>query len=154
MIYIREFEFVEGESGLVTAYPFGLEGGTQGDGLEEADEMASDRLRLWALDELAAGQEPPRASFGNQPQRGGIVIAVSTTASLSDVPAVSSAEAARMLGISRARVKQLCDAGLLASWRVGSGRMVSLESIEARMGDASSVGCPTHATGSSEQMQA
>lgn len=141
MVFIREFEFVETESGLVVAFPFGLEGGTQGEGLYDAVDMAADWLRLWALAELAAGREPARGSVGNKPQRGGIVIAVATPASLSDVPAVSSAEAARMLGVSRARVKQLCDAGLLDSWKVGATRMVSLESVEARKADARLVPC-------------
>lgn len=141
MVYIREFEFVEGEDGIVVAYPFGLEGGTQGEGIYDAVEMAADWLRLWALDELAAGREPQRGTVGNRPQRGGTVIAVATPASLSDVPSVSSAEAARMLGVSRARVKQLCDAGLLDSWKVGATRMVSLESIKARMDDAETVAC-------------
>jgi len=52
---------------------------------------------------------------------------------LSDVPSVTAAEAARLLGVSTARVSQMCSAGILASWKVGATRMVALESIEARL---------------------
>lgn len=64
----------------MAAYLFGLDGGTQGEGLEDTVGMAADRLRLWALDELA-------------------------------------------------------------SWRVGSGCMVLVESVEARMRDTAAVAC-------------
>lgn len=132
MAYIREFEFVEGEQGYVVAYPFGLEGGTQGADLYDAVDMAADWLRLWALDELMAGREPERGTVGNHPRRGGTVIAVAVGADLADIPAISAADAARELGVSPARVSQLCQVGLLDSWKVGSCRMVSQESVEAR----------------------
>lgn len=112
-----------------------MEGGTEGEGLEDAIEMAADYLRLWALDELRAGREPKDGPLGNEPMRGGRIVAVAVDANLSEVPAVSAAEAARLLGVSRARVKQLCDANLLDSWRVGSARMVSVESVAARAGE-------------------
>lgn len=52
---------------------------------------------------------------------------------LSDVPAVTASEAAEMLGVSTARVAQLCRDGSLNSWRVGSARMVSRDSIRRRL---------------------
>jgi excisionase family DNA binding protein len=131
-VYIREFEFVE-EEGMVCAYPCGLEGGTCGTDIYDAVDMAADWLRLWVLDELAAGREPERGTVDNEPRFGGRIIAVATPASLADVPAVSSAEAARILGVSRARVKQLCDAKVLMSWKVGATRMISRQSVEARL---------------------
>ena len=51
---------------------------------------------------------------------------------LSDVPVVTASAAAEMLGVSTARVAQLCRDGSLNSWRVGSARMVSRDSIGRR----------------------
>lgn len=52
---------------------------------------------------------------------------------LSDVPVVRATEAAEMLGVSTARVAQLCRDGSLNSWRGGSTRMVSRDSIKCRL---------------------
>ena len=77
----------------------------------------------------------PSLPLGNEPRQGGSILVVSVDTSLADVPAMSSAEAARALGLSRQRVAQLCDAGLLESWRVGATRMVSVAAVEARKSD-------------------
>ena len=52
---------------------------------------------------------------------------------LSDASAVTASEAAEMLGVSTARVAQFCRDGSLNSWRVGSARMVSRDSIGCRL---------------------
>jgi len=46
-----------------------------------------------------------------------------------------TADAARELGVSRARVARLCASGLLDSWRDGTRRMVTRDSVEARKAD-------------------
>ena len=51
-------------------------------------------------------------------------------------------DAAGLLGVSMARVTQLCKAGRLDSWKVGRTRMVSLESIEARLAEERRAGRP------------
>lgn len=66
---------------------------------------------------------------------------------LGDIPAVTAADAARMLGVSSARVSQLIGAGLLDSWRDGTKRMVSRASIEARLADSPKAGRPREAPG-------
>ena len=63
-------------------------------------------------------------------------------ASLDQVPAVTSAEAARMLGVSTARVAQLVKAGALESWKSGGTRMVSLDSVECRQAEERKTGRP------------
>ena len=65
--------------------------------------------------------------------------------SLGDIPAVTAVDAARMLGVSSARVSQLLNAGLLDSWKDGTKHMMSKASIEARLADAPRVGRPKEA---------
>ena len=65
---------------------------------------------------------------------------------LGDIPAMTAADAARELGVSSARVAQLCKAGLLDSWRDGTRRMVSRASVEARKEDVPSAGRPLAVT--------
>lgn len=134
MTYIREFEFFP-EEGTVMAVPFGLEGATEGAGLQDAVSMAADWLRIHVLDTLSKGGEFPQGTVGNEPRRGGVVIAVAVEASLSDVPAMA-AQAARELGVGTAKVAQLCSEGRLDSWRVGATRMVSELSVLARKAGA------------------
>lgn len=61
------------------------------------------------------------------------VVTLAMSVGLSDIPAVTATEAAEMLGVSTARVAQLCRDGSLNSWRVGSARTVSRDSIECRL---------------------
>ena len=49
------------------------------------------------------------------------------------VPAITASDAASLLGITRARIGQLCRAGTLESWKEGAHRMVSLRSVQERM---------------------
>lgn len=144
MMVVREFEFYEAE-GMTLAIPCDMEGGTEGRGLDDAVHMAAEWLKLSAEDALMRGVGLPGGAVGNKPEHGGRIIAVAIDADLSRVPAVNAAEAAARLGVSSARVAQLCRSGLLESWKVGSTRMVSLESIAARLKDRPGAGRPRRA---------
>lgn len=61
------------------------------------------------------------------------VVTLAMSVGLSDIPAVTAAEAAEMLGVNTARVARLCRDGSLNSWRVGSARTVSRDSIGCRL---------------------
>lgn len=142
MLCIREFEFVPSEDGYL-ALPFDLEGATEGTTLKDAVTMAADWLHLTAPDALLHGRRfPETASFDNAPREGGRVIAVAVPVELSDAPAMTAAEAARELGVSTARVAQMCAASQLASWRVGGARMVACESVEERKASPKPAGRP------------
>lgn len=141
MIYIQEFEFIE-EDGMFSAIPFGLEGGTCGDDIEDAVAMAADWLRGNIEHQLVSGMSPKSGKLGNEPRNGGRVIAVSVDCDLSRVDAVTAADAARMLGVSSARVAQMCESGKLTSWREGSRRMVLKQSVEARIAENPKPGRP------------
>ena len=133
MIYIREFEFYKSDTGLFVAVPCDMEGGTFGSDLKDAVESASDWLYETVMDDLAHERITAGGCLGNNPKHGGRIIAVSVNCDLSRADAVTAAEAARILGVSSARVAQMCESGKLTSWKDGTRRMVMRSSIEARL---------------------
>lgn len=142
MVYICEFELYESD-GYVCAVPCnGMGEGTFGDGLEDAVESAADWLAAVVDDALMHGRTLPDISVGAAPSHGGRVIAIAVSRDLSDIPAMSAADAARELGVSSARVSQLISSGSLDSWKAGSRRMVSRASVEARAAEAPKPGRP------------
>ena len=132
MVYTCEFEFYE-SGGYIDAVPLnGLEGGTFGADLEDAVASAIDWLSELVDDALLNNKELPPVRYGAVPSHGGRVIALAVSRSLEDIPCMSASDAARYLGVSPARIKQLCDAGLLDSWKSGARRLVTKASVEAR----------------------
>ena len=144
MFYMQEFELVRDE-GWVLAMPFDLEGGTQGKNVSEAMEMACDWLREEVLAHMASGKELPKTSFGNAPVQDGHIALIGVSVDLADVPSVSAAEAADMLGVSRPRVSSMIKSGMLTGWKEGRNTRVSVESIEARLAEAPRAGRPKKA---------
>lgn len=143
MFYICEFEFFDDGEGSVAALCLNEWGGaTSGDDLGGAGESAAEWLAGMVDDCLMNERELPPVILGHAPQHGGKVIALAVSRELSDIPAMTAADAARALGVSAARVTQLARAGLLDSWKEGSRRMVSKASVEARLEDAPKAGRP------------
>lgn len=144
MIVINEFEFFK-ENGMVCAVPFEREGATSGSNLNDAVAMAADWLYETVKQESIDGKHPKSSSFDHKPKHGGIVIAVAIDFDLSRVDAVTAADAARILGVSPARVAQMCKSNQLTSWKDGSKRMVLRESVNARLADNPRAGRPKKA---------
>lgn len=143
MLYLREFEITEpDDNGLCAVLPFGLPGATQGEGFDDAMEMAADWLYHTVQDTLIRGEEVAEPHFGNDPENGGKVVTVAVDVDLSRADAVTAADAARILGVSTARVAQMCEKGLLASWKDGSRRMILRDSVNARLAEAPKAGRP------------
>lgn len=142
-MYICEFEF-EQDGDFILCWPFfpGRIDGTQGEDFDDAIEMAADWLKIIVLDYLMKGKEVPKLPRGNEPKRGGSIVTIAVEASLAEVPAVTAKEAAGLLGVSSARINQLVKAGYLDSWKVGRTRMVSIESVQARLADERKAGRP------------
>jgi excisionase family DNA binding protein len=142
-MYICEFEF-EQAGDFILCWPFfpGRVDCTQGKDFDDAIEMAADWLKTIVLDYLMNGEEVPNLPRGNEPKHGGGIITVAVDASLAEIPAVTAQEAAGLLGVSSARINQLVKAGYLDSWKVGRTRMVSIESIQARLADERKAGRP------------
>lgn len=134
MVYIWEFEFFEEDNGFcaIPCGDFGY-GATCGDDLVDAVESAVDFLGIAVDDHLINGADLPPMEFGHKPENDGQIIAVAVDRSIEDIPAMTAAEAARRLGVSRARITQLCNAGVLESWMSGSNRMVSKGSVDGQI---------------------
>lgn len=146
MVYVWEFEFFK-SGDYINAWPCPpMEGGTFGVDFDDAMDSAVDWLSGMVDAHLTDGVELPARSLGHKPQHGGSIIAIAVSRELGDIPAMTAAEAARELGVSTARVAQLCKAGMLDSWRDGTRRMVSRASVEARMEEAPKPGRPVAAT--------
>lgn len=142
MNYVWEFEFFKSGDCVCAVPAPPMEGGTFGDDFDDAMDSAIDWLGGKVDAHLTDGTPLPEWSFGHKPQNGGQVIAVAVSRTLEDIPAMTAADAARVLGVSTARVAQLCRAGMLDSWKEGSRRMVSKVSVDARLADTPKPGRP------------
>ena len=136
MVYVWEFEFFS-SGGYIDAIPCGeyWGDGTFGESLEDAVDSAVDYLGSIVENSLVNDAELPAWEFGHKPENGGQIIAIAVERNLEDIPSMTAADAARELGVSRARVAQLCKAGLLDSWMSGTNRMVTRNSVNARLVD-------------------
>ena len=153
MFYLCEFELFP-EEGMVVAYPFGLEGATCGADFRDAAAMAADWLKGDADMRLMLGHELPELPIGNEPRhKGGRILLVGVDASLENIDAVSAAEAAELLGVSRGRVTQMVAAGQLFGFKKGRNAYVSRNSLNARLAEAPKAGRPRK-KGSSEALAA
>jgi excisionase family DNA binding protein len=140
-VYVCDFELLDrGER--VVALPVGIDGVTEGYNFTDAIRMSADWLRETALDFLMRGEAWPELPLGTEPTSGGRMVTIAVEVGLGEVPAVTASEAAARLGVSTARIAQLCKAGLLDSWKVGRTRMVSLESVETRCSEKTRPGRP------------
>lgn len=135
---VYEFEVVpDTEDGGYLALPFDFSGGTEGDTLEELADMASDLLRIKLEHLYITGEPAPKATFGNMPRHdGGRVMIVTAHEPALTVRRTTPSDAARLLGVSPARVTQLAKQGLLEAFTDDFGkRWITLNSVEARMND-------------------
>ena len=134
MVYVWEFEFFS-SGGYIDAVPCGdyWGDGTFGESLEDAVDSAVDYLGCIIESHLVNGDVLPVWEFGHKPEHGGQIIAIAVERNLEDIPSMTAADAARELGVSRARVAQLCKAGLLESWMSGTNCMVTRNSVNARL---------------------
>ena len=142
MVYVWEFEFFK-SGDCICAWPCPpMEGATFGEDFDDAVDSAVDWLEGMVEAHLTDGLELPERRLGHRPENGGQIIAIAVDRSLADIPAMTAADAARALGVSSARVAQLCKAGLLTSWKDGTKRMVSSDSVKARLADVPAPGRP------------
>lgn len=141
MLYINEFEFFEDE-GMICAFPFDREGATCGVDFDDAVAMAADWLYETVKYEVIDGDRQPKVSLNHKPQHGGRVMAIAVDFDLNRVDAVTAADAARILGVTTARIAQMCESGQLTSWKDGSKRLILRESVEARLANTPKAGRP------------
>lgn len=134
MFHFGEFELYSSNNGNPVLAPLSSEEvAWDADDLDETLGEATLWLEGEIDRELVAGKGPRLPECGGAPRHGGRVITLSVERSVSGIPAVSAADAAEMLGVSRARIGQLCKDGKLVSWKEGPHRMISLRSLQRRM---------------------
>lgn len=135
---VYEFEVVpDAEDGGYLALPFDFDGGTEADTLEDLADMASDLLRIKLEHLYINGQPAPKATFGNTPRHeGGRIMLVTAHEPALTIRRTTPSDAARLIGVSPARVTQLVKQGLLESFIDEFGkRWITLNSVEARIND-------------------
>ncbi|MCL2438107.1 MAG: type II toxin-antitoxin system HicB family antitoxin [Coriobacteriia bacterium] len=145
MRYTYEALFeAEEDGGYSVHFPDIPEICTCGDNLTDAVLMASDALELWIVSERHDGKRLPKATFGNG--RGGCLrIAVSisprTESEVID-ERVTTTEAARRLGVTQGRIRQMIAAQELDAVKKGRDNLVSTSSISAKIESPRQVGRP------------
>lgn len=138
---IYEFEFFKGDE-YILAVPFDFDGGTQGRDLHDAVDMAYDWLFGTVQWELQHGHALPNATFDNEPKHGGKIIAIAINPDVDEMSKITSAEAARRLGVTPGRVSQMLKSGKLAGYKDGRTTWVMLDSVIARDKSTPSAGRP------------
>ena len=132
MLYVYEFEIFEDE-GVYLAFPFDMDGGTQGDTYEEVVLLAYDWLKMEMEHREMHDLPIPKASYRNVPQNGGTIVTLGVEAGKDTVERVTSAKAATILNVSRGRVSQLVNSNKLESFKDGGTTYITLSSIKQRL---------------------
>lgn len=150
-----EFEVYEDESdpGWLLAVPFDFGGGTSGRSWEEIDRMTCDFLRTVLEDCHIRHEEYPKATFGNMPRHAnGRIVIVACDDPARTIRKTTPSDAARILGVSPARVSQLIgDCALEAFTDTFGKRWVTMASIEARLAENPGPGRPSAQQASARQ---
>lgn len=145
MLHVYEFEVFD-DDGVTLAFPYDLEGGTQGEGFADACESAAAWLQC-EMEHRAMHDLPfPEATFGNEPgHEGGRTVIVAVNADKDTVRRLTGAEAARRLGVTPGRVTQMADAGQLESFELDGRRWITEDSVAARLAANPRAGRPKKA---------
>lgn len=146
MLHVYEFEVFDGEGGMMLAFPYDMEGGTQGEDFADACEMAADWLQVEMEHRAMHGLPFPEATFGNEPGHpGGKTVIVAVNADKETVRRMTAAEAARRLGVTRGRVSQMIAADQLETFELDGRTWVTEDSVNARLAEAPKAGRPKKA---------
>ena len=105
---------------------------TCGDDMTDGANMAAEALELMLESYFDEGWELPKPSFDAAPPRGARLVVVSVEVDSSS-RLVTTAEAAKLLGVSNARVRQLVLSGKLVATKQGKNTFVYLKSIRDRL---------------------
>ena len=141
MLHVYEFEVFE-EEDLFLAFPFDMDGGTQGRDMAEVVEMAADWLQAEMEHRAMHGLPFPAPTFGNGLVHGGERLVVAVNAGKDTVARMTAAAAARELGVTPGRVSQMVKAGVLESFEDDGRTWISRGSVEARKAEAPKAGRP------------
>lgn len=107
---------------------------TYGDTYEDAVYMAADAMKTYMASLLTDGEQPPRYTRHDCPDGSESVNVFFETDQdyVIDGETVSAAQAARDLGVSKGRITQMLNAGLLEGYREGRRTYISVNSVAER----------------------
>ena len=134
--YVYEATLEKEDSGKYYVYFPELEGAyTSGDDIYDAVKKAGEVLELTIATYLDDGQSLPVPQFrGNEGDLIRIGISVMVTNEMRErMKCVTPSEAAKMLGVSKGRISQMLNAGILQSIPFGNERLVTLASVNLRL---------------------
>lgn len=117
---------------------------THGDTFEEALCMAGDAMKTYVASLLLDGKKPPRFIQHDCPANARCVDIYFEVDEdyIVEGEVVSASQAARELGVSRGRITQMLDAGILDGFRRMRNTYVTVDSIRARKETAPKAGRP------------
>lgn len=117
---------------------------TDGDDMDDAVSMAAEAMELVIESYIDNGRELPEPSFDVEVPSGGRLALVSTNVDTAN-RLLTSHDAAAMLGVSDARVRQLVLAGKLKARKQGRDNYVYLWSVLERLNNPPASGRPRKA---------
>ena len=141
MLHVYEFEVFK-DADVYLAFPFDMEGGTQGSSLQEVSEMAADWLQLEIEHRTIHGLPFPKPTYGNKLNHDGERLLVAVNVSKETIPRLTYAEAAKRLGVTRGRVSQMVSSGKLETFELDGRNWVTKYSVEARQEEKPKPGRP------------
>lgn len=117
---------------------------TYGDTVEDALSMAADAMSTYVAALLADGKQPPAFTQHDCPKDARSIDVFFETDEdyIIDGDVVSASRASEELGVSKGRVTQMLDAGILEGFRRGRRTYITVNSINARLEEAPKAGRP------------
>lgn len=116
---------------------------TEGDGFADAVFMAHDLIQMLVSEYLKDGRSLPEARFASEGEipKGTRSVAIAVDCEkIGELETMTAAEAAEMLGVTRARIYALVSDGLLRSVKIGGARLITTESVRARFNALAAAG--------------
>lgn len=139
MRYLYPAVFVEEDEGGYSIFFRDFDIATQGEDMKDGVRMASEALWLIIDDYLEFGRPLPEPVF-EEPDEGMLVVI--TVEVDPDEPLLSTKEAACMLGVSSARVRQMIRTGQLDWKKRGRDNYIYMHSVKERLAAAPKAGRP------------
>jgi len=131
-VYEAVFERDDVDGGYTVTFPDIDPIVTQGEDLEDAVREAAAALEFWIIGNILDENVVPKATYGNHVDDGYVIaISVCPRPAAEVIEYISTPEAARMLGVSDGRIRQMVASGQLPAKKEGRDNMVRFTDVEA-----------------------
>ena len=146
--FMYEAEFEKENTGYSVVFPQLPDAFTQGETLEESVDRAAEVLQLILAEYLDEGRKLPKPEYKGYSQNVfRVAVSVEVTPEFIECSkCVTAVEAANELGVTKGRVTQMLDTGILQAVPFGNERLVTIASINARKAHPRGAGRPKKST--------